>query len=279
MRYRTFLMFFCSFVVVLLTGQVAYAQPYVDTGFTGRNTIGDGDLVVARENYNSATHQQAIYFRMAAALTDATNYEIGGTITFPPDIYIVDVYYSGVDLNNSDADWAIAGGDYSGSTRGFDSQDTISWDLHSVSFNAHFSNPVDDFRVVIEYDDPLAPGESFDIQLLTGPGQYQPAHDIGIQVGNTDGIVPGSDDFGEIAQLTVPLTPGEPQPSLEQRVQDLESQVQTLLDQYESLQQRITDLEQAQGALANHTHTYMTGKGTGHNNTEVTTGPPISSGE
>jgi hypothetical protein len=182
------------------------SEPYVDTGFTGRTT-GEADLVVARENYNSSTHQQAIYFRMA--VTDNVNYEIGGTITFPSSISIVDVYHSEGDLNLSNADWAIAGGDYSGNAKGFDGQDTINWDLHTVSFNAHFSNPVDSFRVVIEYDDPLPEGASFDIQLLEGQGQYQPAYSKGIQVGNTsDGIVPGSGDYGEITQATVPLTAG-----------------------------------------------------------------------
>jgi hypothetical protein len=44
----------------------------------------------------------------------------------------------------------------------------------------------------------------------------------------------------------------------------------TLLERIEKLESQITDLQED---LDEHSHTYLTGKGTGHNNTEVETGP------
>lgn len=67
--------------------------------------------------------------------------------------------------------------------------------------------------------------------------------------------------------------------TLEEKVQSLECQMETLTEQYESLQQRVTELEEALDDLLNHTHTYLTGEGEGHNNTQATTGPPSTSGE
>lgn len=45
MSYRTLLVLVCSVVVVLLLGQIAYAQPYVDTGFNNQRAE-DLDLIV-----------------------------------------------------------------------------------------------------------------------------------------------------------------------------------------------------------------------------------------
>ena len=56
-----------------------------------------------------------------------------------------------------------------------------------------------------------------------------------------------------------------------QRIEELESQVDELIDQNLNLEQKITDLEEA---FSDHTHTYLTGKGKGHNNTEAFTGLP-----
>lgn len=200
------LMFLALLLVLAAFAAPAYAGvPYVDTGFTGRTT-GEADLVVARELVDDNTYQQAIYFRMAP-IEDDVNYEIGGTITFPPGIEIVDVFYNSTTLANSHADWAIPGGDYSG--QGFGGQDRMNWDSNTVNFNAHFSYPVDSFRVVIDYGDSFPESASFDIQLRTGQGTFQ-IYSTGIQVGNTDGVVPGSGDFGEVASLTVPLIEGLP---------------------------------------------------------------------
>ena len=44
----------------------------------------------------------------------------------------------------------------------------------------------------------------------------------------------------------------------------------TLLERIEALESQITDLQKD---LEEHSHTYLTGKGTGHNNTEAETGP------
>ena len=58
---------------------------------------------------------------------------------------------------------------------------------------------------------------------------------------------------------------------LNQRIGELESQVEALTEQNSMLQQRITDLEDA---FSDHTHTYLTGKGKGHNAVEASTGLP-----
>jgi len=60
--------------------------------------------------------------------------------------------------------------------------------------------------------------------------------------------------------------------SLESLVDTLEDEIQTLIEQNIFLQQQITALEER---LSNHGHTYLTGQGEGHNNTEATTGPAI----
>lgn len=58
---------------------------------------------------------------------------------------------------------------------------------------------------------------------------------------------------------------------LNQRIGELESQVDDLINQNQTLQQRITDIEEAFSA---HTHTYLTGKGKGHNAVGASTGLP-----
>jgi predicted extracellular nuclease len=49
----------------------------------------------------------------------------------------------------------------------------------------------------------------------------------------------------------------------------------TLLAEIAALKIRVGLLEGQVEALGNHTHTYLTGKGEGHNNTAATTGPPV----
>jgi hypothetical protein len=50
--------------------------------------------------------------------------------------------------------------------------------------------------------------------------------------------------------------------------------VAALAEQIELLKARVEQLEGEVDALQNHTHTYLTGNGIGHNNTTATTGPP-----
>ena len=54
-------------------------------------------------------------------------------------------------------------------------------------------------------------------------------------------------------------------------IEGLESEVKDLFEQYNMLEQRVIILEEN---FATHTHTYFTGKGEGHNNTEAHTGQP-----
>jgi len=56
------------------------------------------------------------------------------------------------------------------------------------------------------------------------------------------------------------------------KIQDLESRIETLTDQNAAFEERLKALEDD---YSSHNHTYLTGKGVGHNNTEAITGPPI----
>ena len=71
------------------------------------------------------------------------------------------------------------------------------------------------------------------------------------------------------ATLTGTFEPGPP--GLEERVSILESQMETLMQNYTDLQQQYMELEEA---LSNHTHIYLTGPGEGHNILEAETEPP-----
>jgi hypothetical protein len=269
-----------AIIVLLITMSVVApgicAEPYVDSGFTLQSPNNDIDLIVVRENYDPNQYTQAIYFR---AYDNTSDFDaIAGTISFPPEITIVKVYDDPV---NSDATWAINGIDYSGLGRGLDADDRFSSDAHTVTFDCGFDRGMDDFRIIVAYDGAFTDGATFSIQLNNGPrppGGFP--YSTGIQVGNTDGVVQGSGDYGEITELTVPLTPGTPPPTLEGRVEDLEAQVDILFDQCQSLteraaelEERAAELEEAQEALRNHTHPYLTGKGKGHNNRKAETGP------
>jgi hypothetical protein len=267
-------------ITVFVVAPGICAEPYVDSGFTHKSPDNDVDLIVVREKYDPNQYTQAIYFRAYDYSSDSD--AIAGTISFPPEITIVEVHY----LQNqghpasSDSMWGIDGGDYSGSGRGLEGGEPFSWDEHTVTFDCGFDRGMDDFRIIVDYGDAFTDEATFSIQLNNGPRPSGgTSYSTGIQVGNTDGVVQGSGDYGEITQLTVQLTPGNPPPTLEGRVEDLEVQVEILLEQYQSLTKRAAELEQAQDALKNHTHTYRTGKGQGHNNTEATSGRPHPSVE
>ena len=212
MSYRTLLVLVCSVVVVLLLGQIAYAQPYVDTGFNNQRAE-DLDLIVVRENYNDSTFQQALYFRIYP-LYRCVDYDmqLGGTITFSDGITISEVYYNRYEGEpaNSDATWKIAGIDYSGELRGLEG-DPIAWDSNTITFDCRFAH-LDDFRVIIDYGDSFPDGAYVEISLLAKPCYY-----TGIQVGDINGFITGSGDYGETASLTVPLTPSHPSAKPPQR--------------------------------------------------------------
>jgi len=199
--------------LTLLPVDTLYALPYVDTDFSNQR-LGDVDLVVVRENYDNSVYQQALYFRMYP-LTDPEMYDpkaLGGIISFPYGIEIVDVYYDRYNNEpaSSDIDWGITGGNYWGQSRGLEPSasisDIINWDTNSLSFDTHFVH-LDDFRLIIDYGSSFFDGAYFDINLFSGtsPLNGRP-YSIGIQVGSLDGIVPGSGDFGEVTNLRVPLT-------------------------------------------------------------------------
>lgn len=59
----------------------------------------------------------------------------------------------------------------------------------------------------------------------------------------------------------------------------LEAKIGRLEDQVQDLAEIVDDLETKVDSLENHTHSYKTGKGKGHNNTEADTGTPIPTGQ
>jgi outer membrane murein-binding lipoprotein Lpp len=59
----------------------------------------------------------------------------------------------------------------------------------------------------------------------------------------------------------------------------LEAKFERLEDQVQDLAEIVNDLETKVDSLENHTHSYKTGKGKGHNNTEANTGTPIPTGQ
>ena len=60
--------------------------------------------------------------------------------------------------------------------------------------------------------------------------------------------------------------------AMEQRLQNAESEISTLYDENANLQQQVTEID---GRVSDHSHSYLTGEGKGHNSTTVSTGPAI----
>lgn len=59
---------------------------------------------------------------------------------------------------------------------------------------------------------------------------------------------------------------------ISQRMENLENQVTALSDENANLQQQLTEIN---GRVSDHSHSYLTGEGKGHNSTAVSTGPAI----
>jgi PKD repeat protein len=59
---------------------------------------------------------------------------------------------------------------------------------------------------------------------------------------------------------------------VEDRMQNLESEMSDLSNENATLKQQVKELE---GQVSDHSHSYLTGKGSGHNNVEKSTGPAI----
>jgi len=76
----------------------------------------DVDLVIARENFNSGSFQQSIYFRRYDGTSDWD--ALGADIQFSGGISVVDVIIGESSMNGSDAVWGISGANYAGVDRG-----------------------------------------------------------------------------------------------------------------------------------------------------------------
>jgi hypothetical protein len=179
------------------------ALPYVDAGFSGRTE--DLDLVVARENYNPATFQQAIYFRAVDNRADTD--VIGANILFSSGVRIIDVQTTSDANLAGDLIWGISGAPYVEDTRGIEpKKDLLSWTANSVSVDFDFliTSGTDDIRVIIDYGDSFAADQYFTVALHQGQWEGY-AYDLGIQVGLA-GDVPGSGYLGEVPYGLVPLT-------------------------------------------------------------------------
>jgi len=79
-------------------------------------------------------------------------------------------------------------------------------------------------------------------------------------------VTAGSDPFALLSQLDVRVT------QLETDVVALEGRVDGIEEDLGELDQKV---EQLREDFDNHSHTYLTGKGQGHNNTEADTGGPL----
>jgi hypothetical protein len=107
---------------------------------------------------------------------------------------------------------------------------------------------------------PLTRGHSYRVSLIIkaqavgSPGDDAGALSDFVNTASWSGlsVTAGEDPFALIAQLDLRVT------QLETDVDDLEETVEGLREDFD-----------------NHSHTYLTGKGTGHNNTEAETGAPL----
>lgn len=200
----TILCLFLGLFSLVIPPAYALTLPYVDTGFVGR-TPDDLDLVVARENYNLATFQQAVYFRAVDNRADTD--VIGANILFSSGLRIVGVQTDIFDLIPGDQTWGISGAPYAEDTRGLEpKKDLISWTANSVFLDFDFlvTSGTDDIRVILDYGDSFVANQYFTITLHQGQWQDH-TYNQGIQVGIPGGV-PGSGDLGEVSYASVPLT-------------------------------------------------------------------------
>jgi hypothetical protein len=121
---------------------------------------------------------------------------------------------------------------------------------------------------------PLNRGHSYRISLILearavgSPGDVDGALSDFIKTARWFGlsVTAGRDPFGLIAIIDA-------------RLDQLETDVDALEERVDGIEADIVDLdekvEQLREDFDNHGHTYLTGKGTGHNNTEAETGAPL----
>jgi len=83
-------------------------------------------------------------------------------------------------------------------------------------------------------------------------------------------VTAGRDPFASIAELDARVT------QLETDVDVLEERVDDIAEDLEQLTETVAELRED---FDNHSHTYLTGRGVGHNNTEATTTTPVGVGE
>jgi len=121
---------------------------------------------------------------------------------------------------------------------------------------------------------PLTRGHSYRVSLIiralaTGsPGDAAGALSDFANTASWSGlsVTAGDDPFALISKLDIRVT------QLETDVDALEERVDGIEGDIEELDENV---EQLREDFDNHSHTYLTGKGTGHNNTEAETGAPL----
>jgi hypothetical protein len=209
-------------------------DPWVDTGFAAVTAVPDTDLVIVRERAFESLdlsslglgvqdYVQSIYFRLYAELPTVASFS--GTVVFPEGVEILAFVTSAAALGGGEDDGVASETDasfgigvdpdaYSSPVRGFEaaggrgsSEFILSDTARSFAFGLNITVGVDDFRVIIDYGSSFPPDLSFDV----GPydvGELGGAIPRpGIRVGNPDGAVIGSGDFGEVGSLFgIPLT-------------------------------------------------------------------------
>jgi hypothetical protein len=121
---------------------------------------------------------------------------------------------------------------------------------------------------------PLTRGHSYRVSLIINaqavgsPGDVAGALSDFANTASWSGlsVTAGEDPFALISQLDIRVT------LLETDVAALEERVDGIEVDIEELDERV---EQLREDFDNHSHTYLTGKGTGHNNAEAETGAPL----
>jgi hypothetical protein len=128
---------------------------------------------------------------------------------------------------------------------------------------------------------PLTRGHSYRVSLIiralaTGsPGDVAGALSDFANTASWSGlsVTAGDDPFALISKLDIRVT------QLETDVDALETDVDALEERVDGIEGDIEELDEEVDQLRedfdNHSHTYLTGKGTGHNNTEADSGTPV----
>ena len=136
-------------------------------------------------------------------------------------------------------------------------------------------------KSVVAMSLPLNRGHSYRVSLILEAGAVASAGDVGSALSDfldtaswSDlSVTAGVDPFALIVIIDARLDQLETDvDALEERVDGIEERVDDIEADIEELDEKVEELRED---FDNHSHSYLTGKGTGHNNTEAETGSPL----